>query len=134
MRTPVLVLCSAVAFSLVSGPASLQGTVGQADPYDVVDNWMQPFARSGYAWGSHPAVFAESPNRIFVIQRGELKLPEPLPDSFSGFYGSTGLSALRGRPEMRNVIFVVDGDGKLVEVWPARARGCALQDLHQLPR
>ena len=31
--------------------------------------------KPGYIWGSQPGVFAESPNRIFLAARGELKLP-----------------------------------------------------------
>ncbi len=72
-------------------------------------------------WGSHPGVVVESAERIFIIQRGELHKPEPVPAGFGDFYGSVpGLSALRVRPEqriMRNVIFVVNNQGKLLETW-----------------
>ena len=79
MRTSVLVLAVVVVAGLVAGPASLQesGPTGPS-PYDVVDEWMTPFAADGYAWGSHPGVAIDSPNRIFVIQRGEFRLPDPL--------------------------------------------------------
>ena len=43
-----------------------------------------PFAEPGYAFGSHPGVFAESPDRIFVIQRGEYRLPDPTPNAACG--------------------------------------------------
>ena len=40
---------------------------------DVVTNWPQPFARPGYIQGVQTGVFAETPNRIFVLNRGEIK-------------------------------------------------------------
>jgi hypothetical protein len=90
------------------------------DPYDVVEDWLQPFAESGFVWGSHPGLAVESSDRIFIIQRGELAVPDPLPAGFTHYYGSAeGLSALgpRGAREMRNVIFIVDGDGELIDSW-----------------
>jgi DNA-binding beta-propeller fold protein YncE len=80
---------------------------------------MTPFATDGYAWGSHPGVAIDSPNRIFVIQRGEFRLPDPLPSEFAGFVGSIGLNALRpeGARVWKNCIFIVDSDGDLVETW-----------------
>mgnify|MGYP006156654007 CR=1 FL=1 len=120
MRTSVLVLAVVVVAGLVANPASLQesGPTGPS-PYDVVDEWMTPFATDGYAWGSHPGVAIDSPNRIFVIQRGEFRLPDPLPSEFAGFVGSIGLNALRpeGARVWKNCIFIVDSDGDLVETW-----------------
>ncbi len=118
MRTFVFALVVVVGVSLVGPPAQLQE--GGSSPYDVVDGWMQPFAGAGFAWGSHPGVYAESPDRIFVIQRGEMRLPDPLPPGFAGFVGSIGLNALRpaeGQRVWRNSIFVVDGDGNMTEAW-----------------
>ena len=120
MRTSVFVLAIIVAAGLGAGPVSLQEVVGPS-PYDVVEGWLKPFAEPGHAFGSHPGVFAESPDRIFVIQRGEYRLPDPLPSGFAGFVGSIGLSALRAEREdarvWRNCIFVVDGDGNMIEAW-----------------
>ena len=120
MRTSVFVPAIIIAAGLVAGPAALQEVVGPS-PYDVVEGWLKPFAEPGHAFGSHPGVFAESPDRIFVIQRGEYRLPDPLPSGFAGFVGSIGLSALRAEREdarvWRNCIFVVDGDGNMIEAW-----------------
>ena len=121
MRTSILALAVIVAVALLPAPASLQdlGPTGPS-PYDVVDNWMTPFAEDGYAWGSHAGVFTESPDRIFVVQRGELRLPDPVPTGWAGFVGSIGINALEpeeGQRVWRNCIFIVDGDGDLVETW-----------------
>ena len=111
---------AAVGLSLALGfaaPESLRGQDHGTDPYDVVEGWLKPFARSGFAWGSHPGVFIEGPDRIFIVQRGEIGLPDPLPDSYDGYVGSIGMMALRETPVMRNCIFIVDGNGELVESW-----------------
>ena len=119
MRISVLVLAVVVAAGLLTGPVSLQdlGPTGPG-PYDVVDGWMKPFASEGFAWGGHSGVFAESPDRIFVVQRGETQLPDPVPPGFAGFVGSIGLNSLQGGVRVwQNCIFVVDGDGNVIEVW-----------------
>ena len=121
MRRLTLVLAVIVGAGLLTSPISLQErlVVGES-PYTVVDNWMKPFADSGYAWGAHSAVYAESPDRIFVSQRGEIRLPDQLPSGFSGFVGSIGLNPLQpeeGQRAWRNVIFVVDGNGNMIESW-----------------
>src|SRR6266576_4892743 len=67
--------------------AVISGPVGPS-PYDVVRGWHKPFSEPGYAFGGNSGIFAESPNRIFIAQRGETKLPDPLPAGFLGFAGS----------------------------------------------
>lgn len=94
-------------------------------PYDLAPNWPRmahPYARPGYVLGSQGGIFAETPNRIFLASRGELKLPEQLPSTFNGFWGSlakpgTQPNANIQLPEMRNTILVVDAEGALVESW-----------------
>src|SRR5580704_17080786 len=91
MRTPLLAVIAVFALSLFSAAALLQsrgggsGVHGGEDetvPYDLIRSWPQPFARSGYIRGSQGGVFAESPNRIFLLDRGELKGPDRIPADF----------------------------------------------------
>jgi sugar lactone lactonase YvrE len=119
VRTPILTFAAALAFGLFAAPALLQHKGGEeiSGPYEAVHNWPQPFARAGYVQGSQGAVFAETPNRIFLGNRGELKLPEKLPTTFTGAWGSLGSPAIEPKPEMRNCIVVVDADGKVLESW-----------------
>ena len=51
-------------------------------PYELVENWPQPLPdgpdgvkHDGWTWGSVGAVYAETPDRIWIAQRGELPLP-----------------------------------------------------------
>jgi len=125
MRTLLLTLAVAIGLSLHSGPASLQNRGGgsglhggedETGPYDLVNQWPQPFARPGYIWGSQGGVFAETPNRVFLLNRGELKLPANVPDGFAGAWGVLG-PAIDPTPELRNCIVVVDATGKVIESW-----------------
>lgn len=118
MRTNLLALAAVLCVSSVALGAQVQkGGEDETGPYVVVDNWMKPFARTGYIQGSQGGVFAESANRIFVLNRGELKLPETLPASFNGSWGSLGQQATQATPELRNCILVLDASGKVVESW-----------------
>ena len=64
--------------------AMLQEKGGQEEfgPYEPVPNWPLPLPdgpdgvkHDGWTWGSVGAVYAESPDRIWIAQRGELPLP-----------------------------------------------------------
>ena len=120
MRRPVLTLAIVFGLGLLSAPALLQQKGGEEEtgPYDVVAKWPQPFAQQGYIWGSQGGVFAETPNRIFLLNRGELKLPEKVPNNFNGAWGSLGMgTATTPKPELRNCIVIVDANGQMIESW-----------------
>ena len=92
--TPALLLVASVVLTssparqpeslAAAGAALAQEKGGQEEfgPYDVVENWPQPLQdgadgvkHAGWTWGSVGAVFAETPDRIWIAQRGELPLP-----------------------------------------------------------
>ena len=119
MRIAICAVTLALAAGVLERPALLQDKGGEEEtgPYQVVDAWPQPWSKAGYIWGSQPAVFAQSPDRIFIGARGELKLPETLPRGFNGIWGSMGQRATEPKAEFRNCLVVVDRAGKLVESW-----------------
>jgi DNA-binding beta-propeller fold protein YncE len=62
-----------------SGFAAVPSDKGGWDltgPYDVVRDWPKPMSQlpghEKWGWGAVEGVFAESPNRVFIVQRGEL--------------------------------------------------------------
>ena len=60
-------------------------------PYNFnTQTWMQPFAADGLSWGGTSGVYVESTERIFVLQRGETQLPNPVPGEYTNFAGSLG--------------------------------------------
>ena len=60
-------------FAAVPGEKGGQDIFGA---YDVVADWPKDLStitgHEGWTFGAGQSVFAESPNRIFVLQRGEL--------------------------------------------------------------
>ena len=65
--------------------AAVPGEIGGQDifgPYDVVRDWPKDIStlpgNEKWTWGAGQSVFAESPNRVFVLFRGELpKIKRP---------------------------------------------------------
>ena len=53
-----------------------RGGVDITGPYEVVLDWPKPLSNlpghENWTWGSGQGVFAESPDRVFMLQRGEL--------------------------------------------------------------
>ena len=114
-----LVLASLVppGYALAAQEVDLS-TVGPS-PYDVISGWHMPFAEPGYAFGGNSGVFAESPDRIFILQRGETRLPNPVPPEFAGYAGSIGINVLRDteRRVWQNCIYRLNGEGEVQEPW-----------------
>ena len=72
-----------------AGFAAIPGVKGGQDifgPYEVVENWPKPMSESlpgheGWTYSVTMDVFAESPDRVFLVQKGELPLIEQRPRS-----------------------------------------------------
>ena len=71
-------LIASAVFTGRAAPA-LQEKGGQEEfgPYELVENWPQPLQdgadgvkHAGWTWGSVGAVYAETPDRIWIAQRG----------------------------------------------------------------
>lgn len=91
-------------------------------------------SHDGWTWGSQAAVFAETPDKIWIVQRGELPLPEGadpwtpyimLDPPRRGTGNTDGLNATCNPTGMRgwerrwlHTILVVDSQGNLVDNWP----------------
>lgn len=107
-------------FALLAGVVSAQQKGGEDEtgPYDVVPGWPKRLpGHEGWTWGSTGGVFAETANRIYVLQRGELALPEGVAPGPDAIFGAPGRQATTGKPRFEHCILIVDGDGKLVEGW-----------------
>ena len=112
-----------VAFVVCAAPALAQqgnarGPIGES-PYDIVSGWHQPFQEKGFAFGGNSGVWAESPDRIIIAQRGETILPYPVPEDFPGFGGALGINVLfeTNRRHWQNCLYILNGDGEVVEIW-----------------
>jgi peptidylamidoglycolate lyase len=105
---------------------------GEMGDYVVVQNWPKPLpdkdlSHNGWTWGSGSGVFAESPDKVWVSQRGEISLPpgaEPwiCPCLLNPRRTNTGRRPYAGNPypyEMRrhHIVFAVDRNGNTIEEW-----------------
>src|SRR5215472_15690238 len=113
-----LLFAAGSALVAQSPKAVISGPTGQS-PYDIVRGWHKPFAQAGFAFGGNSGVFAESPDRIIVAQRGETRLPDPVPREFAGFAGSIGINVLSAtdRRVWRNCLYTLDNNGNVRERW-----------------
>ena len=88
----VVIATFVVGYMVANGPTPVQGqgpagaafsavpgAVGALDvtgPYDVVQNWPKDIStlpgNEKWTWGAGQGVFAESPDRVYVVQRGQL--------------------------------------------------------------
>src|SRR5882672_8761780 len=71
-----------------AGFAAVPGSKGGWDltgPYDAVRDWPKPMSQlpghENWGWGAVEGVFAESPNRVFIAQRGELPVMKRPPQT-----------------------------------------------------
>lgn len=95
-----------------------RGPIGES-PYEIIPFWHVPFQEPGYAFGGNSGIWAETPDRIIIAQRGETVLPFPIPEDFPGFAGAMGINVLTdtNRRVWQNCLYVANGDGEVVEIW-----------------
>src|SRR5271170_6440702 len=86
-------LWMAMAAWQMAAQAQEKGGENETGPYDVVAGWPKTLGHAGWTWGSQGGVFAETPNRIILLQRGELPIPEKAPEGYTGGYGAFGTPA-----------------------------------------
>ena len=105
--------------SAEAAPPQEKGGEEEFGPYEPVENWPQPLVdHEGWTWGSTAGVYAETPDRIWIAQRGELPLPaDAAPFTPYGMLNPPRVAA-RGTPRWEHSIIVVDGNGALVQTWP----------------
>ena len=116
-----IILCGlALAFAApaLAQQGNARGPIGES-PYEIISGWHTPFQEPGFAFGGNSGVWAESPDRIIIAQRGETILPYPVPEDFPGYAGALGINVLRevNRRHWQNCLYILNGDGEVVEIW-----------------
>ena len=120
--------------------AAQNGPEDLSDPYEVDPNWPQPLHNDS-DWSRTGAIFAESPNRVYVMQTGELPRgyrtsKDPDNPNYPGrafpaanYCGMPGLTCTpgespllyKGKPipgsRWEHLLLIFDANGKLVESW-----------------
>jgi sugar lactone lactonase YvrE len=128
-RLPAIVL-TVLVFAPVVALMQEKGGQEENGHYEVVPNWPQPLPgpeNEGWTWGSTGGIYAETPDRIWIGQRGQL--PMPAKGKPGDSWGEHMGNANRERPKTRwtNQVIVVNREGKLVQSWtqhdPLLAKG-----------
>jgi len=134
---------SSFSAAAISGEKNTQDVWG---PYEVVPDWPKPLTslpgHEKWTWGAVESVFAESANRVFILERGEIpamKRPEevsypkvgpsisfpvsqlPFRNASVGPVTSAGNPVWSGKlgvdARWEHCIVVVDANGNLIEDW-----------------
>jgi peptidylamidoglycolate lyase len=66
----VMVVLCALSLTVVSLISQEKGGNGLTGPYELVPNWPQNPCGDGYQMGSTAGIFAETPDKVFIFQRG----------------------------------------------------------------
>jgi hypothetical protein len=135
---------AASASAAPSAAPQEKGGQDEFGPYEPVANWPQPLPdgpdgvkHDGWTWGSVGAIYAETPDRIWIAQRGELPLPQGAKPwtPYGMLTGPMARGNATGNPDglsatcepvakrgwerrWHHSVFIVDRDGKLVDEWP----------------
>ncbi|MDE0395867.1 MAG: hypothetical protein OYK82_13935 [Gammaproteobacteria bacterium] len=117
--------------------AGAQMGMAAHDGQELYGHYMQPepfpqplpdtdHSHDGWTWGSMAAVYAETPDKIWIAMRGELPLPPgnapftpyALIEPFRGNAPPTDDNGRGYERRYLHVMIAVNSDGELVEYWP----------------
>jgi len=115
------VLLAAPSATVMVGQEKGGGEV--TGPYEYVPNWPNPdFFEKGWTWGSIPAVWAESADRVLVFMRGEFPSLKPVSQE-GGIKGymigmiEAVLEQSKQKSRWQHLLMAFDRNGKLIETW-----------------
>src|SRR6266545_1588007 len=103
------------------GFAAVPGLKGGHDvfgPYDPVQNWPRPLAESlpghqAWTWSQATDIFPESPDRVYVTQKGELPLlPARIPTTWLPQIGPSIKFPVGGNVPVRETASATPSGGK----------------------
>jgi hypothetical protein len=129
LGTAVSLVAASAATAQQAPEGNARGPIGPS-PYDIQSLWHKPFAEPGFAFGGNSGVWAESPDRIIIAQRGETVLPYPIKDDFLGFAGDMGINVLfeTERRTWKNCLYELNADGEVIQLWDQWDFLCADSD------
>ncbi len=103
-----------------------KGGGDETGAYDLVAGWPQNYCGDGYQIGSTAGIWAESPDRVIIFNRGCLPVlkdkpgggggGEFIPERNASGYDLSQKDPSR-HPRWDHVVSVVDRNGKLIESW-----------------
>ena len=103
-----------------------KGGGGEFGPYELVPDWPQNPCNPGYTFGSTAGIFAETPDKVFIFQRGCLPILKDddsvgQPQSMIPTRNASGFDLSREDPERRpdwnHLLYIVNREGKVIDSW-----------------
>jgi len=140
---PVQAQARSASFAAIPGEKGGQDVTG---PYEVVADWPKPLSQlpghETWTWGSMQSIFAESPNRVLILMRGDLpkldrpqevaypaagpSLSFPVPgapfrNASLGQVASPGAAGWQGKlgvdARWEHCLMAIDANGNITEQW-----------------
>jgi hypothetical protein len=100
-----------------------KGGGNETGPYDLVPDWPQNYCGDGFMIGSTAGIWAESPDRVYIFNRGCLprvkdvgNYGDLVPSRNASGYDLSQKDTQR-HPRWDHVFNIVDRSGKLIESW-----------------
>ena len=103
---------TSTAFAAVPGEIGGQDLFG---PYDVVADWPKDVStlagHADWTWGAAQGIFAESPNRVYLVARGELPNLKEIPTTLLPQLGPSVQFPVGGLPWRSHTQTALPGNG-----------------------
>lgn len=102
-----------------------KGGGDETGPYELVAGWPQNYCGEGYQIGSTAGIWAESPDRVIIFNRGCLPALKPgnqqgggsfIPERNASGYDMSQKDPAR-HPRWDHIVNIVDREGRLIESW-----------------
>jgi len=118
------VACASLALLSAAVVLAQKGGGDETGPYDLVAGWPENYCGPGFVIGSTGGIWAESPDRVYIFNRGclpEIKETRGAANSFIPERNASGYDLSQKdparHPRWDHVFNVVDRNGKLIESW-----------------
>ena len=105
--------------SRLAGAAATKGGDDRNGPYDVVPGWWKaaPEHDSIWTWGSASGVWADTPDRVFVVMWGDERRANRRIQTPGQGQGQGQPGRQNPNESQRNFLLVVDRNGNITENW-----------------
>ena len=139
-RISVALLCvMGLGAAIATTQEKVKGGDDATGPYELVEGWPENVCGEGYQLGSTAGIWAQTPDRVFIFQRGCLPIIKPTPGGGGGEGPGGGTSTVYGpgslvpgrnasgydmsreekdrQPRWDHNLYIVDRNGKMIESW-----------------
>ena len=126
--TTAIAVAGLVTAGVLAQQTQNKGGGDETGPYDVVAGWPQNYCGEGHQIGSTAGIWAESPDRVIIFNRGCLPVLKPggqgggggggefIPARNASGYDLSQKDPSR-HPRWDHIVNIVDRNGKLIESW-----------------